>query len=67
MENIDNPTDQELIARALNLWGNWIETGNIILSAEDAQQRKLKFNALSVDQMKLVVRLRELATAINAA
>lgn len=54
-------TDEELVAHALDMWANYIETSNIGLSANDAAEQKAKFNALSLDQMKLVIRLRELA------
>ena len=54
-------TDEELIAHALDMWANYVETSNVSLSANDAAEQKAKFNALSLDQMKLVIRLRELA------
>ena len=54
-------TDADLICNALHLWANYIETRNVLLSAQDAQAQNKPFKALSTDQMKLVVRLRELA------
>lgn len=57
----DEQTDHELIRTALHLWANHIETGNVALSARDAVHAHKPFKALSNDQMKLVVRLRELA------
>ena len=43
------------------MWANYIETGNPVLTAQDAEKQKKPFKALSSDQMRLVVRLRELA------
>jgi len=40
-------TNSEIIQFALGLWTNYIETGNISLSAQDAQDQGSKFNALS--------------------
>lgn len=54
-------SDDSLIRNALHMWANYIETGNIALSAKDAQQANKPFKALDLPQMKLVVRLRELA------
>jgi hypothetical protein len=54
-------TDKDLRYHALHQWANYIETGIISLSAQDAQNMGKKFKALSVEQMKLVIRLRELA------
>ena len=63
----------EAVWVALNMRANFIETGDITLSAIDLQNQKLTteqirnrhglgvaIKALSVDQMKLVIRLREL-------
>lgn len=54
-------TDEHLVRNALQMWANYIETGNVNLSAKDAQAARKPFRALGVDQMKLVIRLRELA------
>lgn len=58
-------TDDELIKRALGHWANHIETGNVVLSAQDAARTGERHEALSLDQMKLVIRLRELAEGIE--
>lgn len=47
------------------MWANWIETGRLTISAEDAKNAKQPYYALSEEQMKLVIELRELATEIN--
>jgi hypothetical protein len=55
--------DNELKYMALNMYANWIETHDVIISARDAvasgEQKKVR--ALDVNQMKMVIRLRELA------
>ncbi len=58
---IDNWNDWELRLHALNLWANYIETGNVTMSAVDASKAKKPFNALTLDQQRIVVRLRDLA------
>jgi len=57
-------SDQEIISHALNMWANHIETGDVCLSMTDAQNMKIPFKALTFDQMKFVVRLRELSSVI---
>jgi len=66
MKELDHiPMEQEsdgfLIHNALHMWCNYIETGNPVMSAIDAQQAKKPYKAIHVDQMKLIIRLRELA------
>jgi hypothetical protein len=48
----------------LQMWANWIETGDVILSATDAENMGKKVLALKVEQMKTVIELRELADKI---
>jgi hypothetical protein len=55
--------DSQLEFFALSNWANYIETGDVAMSAQDAQNCKRPFNALSQDQMTFVLRLRGLATA----
>lgn len=62
-----NMTDRELSAFALDMWANRIETGDSNLSGKDAEQRELSINALDLAQMKLVIRLRELAINLRKA
>lgn len=49
------------------MWSNFIETGDILLSAIDAQNQKKPFKALNVDQMKVVIELKELADKITSS
>lgn len=85
-EDTDYMSDRQLINMALNYWANYIETGNITMSATDVVARlnaretakqthkfieelerepNIKVKALSLEQHKIVVRLRELASKIS--
>jgi len=59
-------TDTELIQMALNYWANYLETSDVTLSAIDAANSDRKFNALTLEQMKVVVRLRELSMQMGS-
>jgi hypothetical protein len=59
--------EKELVAEACNALANWIETDQIHLSATDAQQTNTKFNALSPDQMKKILALRQLAMKMDSS
>ena len=54
--------DKHLIFYALNMWANYIETGDVNMAAQNAvkQGEKDRVRALSLDQMKFIIRLREL-------
>jgi len=56
-------TDEQKIYFALCMWANYIETGDIGISAVDAEDRGLKVKGLDLEQMKTVIRIRELASA----
>jgi len=62
-----NMDDRELSAYALDMWANTIETGDPGLTAHDAKAQKLEIRALSTDQMRLIVRLRDLAAGLRKA
>ena len=62
----EDMSDGELLQQALNMWANHIETATIELSAVDAEAAKKPFKALSLEQMKLVIRLRDLAIQMGA-
>ena len=53
--------DEVLVRNALQMWANHIETGTVTLSAKDAKAVGKPFKALDSYQMKMVIRLRELA------
>ena len=55
-------TDASLIAYSLNMWANYIETGDICLNAQDARNTKKEINALTTSQMEMVIRLRKLSS-----
>lgn len=63
-DRLECDSDITLTHRALSGYANWIETGNFLLSARDAADQEKPYVALNVDQMKLVIRLRDLASAI---
>jgi len=58
-----NESDNRLIYYALGYWANWIETGNITMSAADAINcgERNKLQSLTLEQQKFVTRLRDLA------
>jgi hypothetical protein len=62
----DQQSDAELIANALNLWANYVESGNVLLSANDAKASNKPFRSLGLDGMTLVQRLRELAEQVQS-
>jgi len=57
----DTDTDGAIVYYALSGYANWIETGNFLMSAKDAEQQKKPFKALESSQMRRVLRLREMA------
>lgn len=59
---LDNE-EREMIVVALGMRRNWIETGDVVLSAKDVEARKFsdhEIKALSTDQMRLIIRTEEL-------
>ena len=63
-EKDDVDDDATIVYRSLTMYANWIETGDVLLSAVDAAGRKMPFKALDVDQMGMVVRLRRMADVV---
>lgn len=59
-------TDEQLISTALDMWANNIETGDLSYSAELAAKcgKPGIIRGLNTDQMRLVVRLRDLAVKV---
>ena len=49
---------------ALTMWANYIETGNVVLSAFDASRQKMPVNPLSKEQTRIVYKLRADADGI---
>lgn len=58
--------EKDMIVIGLNMRRNYIETGTVTMSAADAKRFKeeRQINALSTDQMKLIVKTEELITKI---
>lgn len=53
--------DNEIVAQALSMWANHIETGRVTNTATDVINMGLFPKPLTMDQMKFVIRLRELS------
>lgn len=63
-------SDSELKSHALNLWANYLETGDVAMSAETARNigRQREVNDLPERKRELVGRMRKLALdELNAA
>lgn len=60
-------SDEALTSMSLRQWANYIETGDVAASAQDAKNmaKPEMVNALNESQMKAVIRLRELANEIG--
>jgi len=67
-----NEQEKEMIWVALGMRTNYIETGDISVSAKDAQNmgdntprnRHIKINALSDDQMRLILASRDFVVKV---
>lgn len=66
MSNLVKLTNEQKcdISNSLKMWANYIETGDVVLTAEDAQNIDKKVRALNTEQMKRVVELRALVDSI---
>jgi adenylate cyclase class IV len=53
-----------LISQSLNMWANFIETGEVHISAKDAENMKKPFNALTLEQHEIVAKLRKLSYGV---
>jgi hypothetical protein len=56
--------DAEIVSCALTMWANYIETGHVTLSSQDAQNcgYKDEIRTLDDNQMRFVLRLRKMST-----
>ena len=54
-------SDLDLTAHASYMWANYIETRDVNSSGREVRARKKEARPLAEDQMRLVLRLRELA------
>lgn len=57
-------TDLQIQALAVGMWANHVETGSVTMSAQDAMNCKMPFNALDANQMAMVVRFRDLSARL---
>lgn len=55
-------SDNDKIGFALRVWANHIETGDLTISAKDAENIGRTVKKLDANQMRTVIRLKELAT-----
>lgn len=62
-ELVPSKTDAELVSYALRQWANYIETGEVYMSAQNAisSNQRDKLRALDPGQHRLVARLHDLA------
>lgn len=53
----------EMIYRALSMWANYVETGDVVMSAKDAERCKMmnKIKTLDTDQMRMLLEIKDLA------
>ncbi|WP_274643978.1 hypothetical protein [Pseudomonas serbica] len=65
MSHLNQMTDNELIAQALSMWANYIETRDVNLCAQDLQNMKKPVKALDEAQMESVLRLRKLSRVMK--
>lgn len=65
MSHLNQMTDNELIAQALTMWANYIETRDVNLCAQDLQNMKKPVKALDEGQMESVLRLRKLSRVLK--
>ncbi len=56
--------ENETISQALIYWSNYIETGDLNLCSSDLQNMKMPAKHLSMEQMKKIIELRELARKV---
>lgn len=59
-------SDQDVIAHSLRMWANYVETGNVAMSASDAANVGKSPQRLSEGQVAFVGRLRRLANEAQA-
>lgn len=65
MSHLNQMTDGELVAQALTMWANYIETRDVNLCAQDLQNMKKPVKALDEAQMESVLRLRKLSRVMK--
>lgn len=60
-------SNREIIAQSLNMWANWIQTGDPTTTPTDCENMKEEYRIkpLSIDQMEFIIRLHKLAKKIR--
>lgn len=61
--DLQNADEVTICAMAVEMWANWIQSGDPVLSSGDLERmgRHKQIKALSEDQMRFVLRLKDLA------
>ena len=57
-------TQESKAGYACCMWANYIETGDVTLCAKDAENEGEKVNALTQNQMEMVLELRKLSDGL---
>lgn len=57
--------DATILRNAVTLHANYMETGNIVLSAMDAAERGMKLKPITIEQQERVKKMRELAARLE--
>ena len=57
-----NISDKEIIYHAITMWQNYIQTGDVCMSAKDCEnvKEKKRIKNLTIDQMEFLVRMDKL-------
>jgi hypothetical protein len=55
---------KDAIIMSLNYWANYIETGDLTLTAEDAESAGKPFKALNLEKMRCILFIRDLAAQV---
>lgn len=64
--NAHEMSNDELLAHALRMWANYVETKDPLFSAQDFAERGKALIPLSRDGMRLSTRLRDLADQVES-
>lgn len=56
--------ERDIIYRAIHMWINYIETGEVWRSANDSKNMGLPSKELNADQVEIIQELRELAKKV---
>ena len=63
---VTDMTDKQLVRRALQMWSNYIQTGDVTISQSDAKNMNRKVKPLTIEQMEFIVRLDKIKNKIES-